>query len=230
MGSVAGKVVVVTGAGGAAGPPAVRALAAAGATVIAADAVADTLGQLDDAAETHVVDLLDDAATAAWADDLDARHGHVDGLVHLVGGWRGGKLFTEESLADWDFLEQRLVRTLQRATRAFHSSLSRSDAARLVIVSAMAASKPSSKGAHYAAAKAAAEAWTLAVAHSWRDSDTAAASIIVVNGLVTDEMRAAKPEAKFATMTDVADVAREIVSLWDKTAKELNGERLWLTP
>ncbi|WP_020495044.1 SDR family NAD(P)-dependent oxidoreductase [Sciscionella marina] len=235
--SVQNKVIVVTGAGGAAGPPACRALAAAGATVIACDVLESSLHPLADdiraeggTIETHAVDLLDEAATEAWAGELRSRHGHIDGLVHLVGGWRGGKSFVEEDLADWDFLEQRLVRTLQRTTRAFHAALTDSEAGRVVIVSAKAASSPSSKGAHYAAAKAASEAWMLAVAHGWRASETAAATILVVNGLVTDEMRAAKPEAKFASMTDVADVAKVIVSLWDKPATELNGERLWLTP
>lgn len=235
--SVQGKVVVVTGAGGAAGPPACAQLAAAGATVIACDVIAGTLGPLADAVratggdiETHIVDLLDEAAVAAWADELRARHGQVDGLVHLVGGWRGGASFTEEDLADWDFLEQRLVRTLQRTTRAFHAALSDSEAGRAVIISAKAASSPSEKGAHYAAAKAAAEAWQLAVAHSWRHSETAAAVILVVNGLLTDQMRAERPDATFANLTDVADVAATIVGLWDKPATELNGERLWLTP
>ena len=31
-----------------------------------------------------------------------AEFGRVDGLVHLVGGWRGGESFTETDLADWD--------------------------------------------------------------------------------------------------------------------------------
>ena len=37
-------------------------------------------------ARSAEVDLLDAQATQAWADSL----GEVDGLIHLVGGWKGG--------------------------------------------------------------------------------------------------------------------------------------------
>ena len=53
-------------------------------------------------------------------------------------------------------------------------------------------------------AKAAAEAWTLALA------DEITANVVAVNAIVTPEMRAAKPEAKFAAFTDVADIADAI--------------------
>jgi hypothetical protein len=53
---------------------------------------------------------------------------------------------------------------------------------------------------------------------------------LVVNGLLTPAMRADKPDAAFATLTDIDDVAREIVQLWSRPARDLNGERLWLTP
>ena len=43
---------------------------------------------------TLIIDMssIDPEATKAWATDLAARHeGRIDGLAHLVGGWRGGK-------------------------------------------------------------------------------------------------------------------------------------------
>ena len=46
-----------------------------------------------------------------------ARHGRVDGLVHLVGGWRGGVHLAEEPLEDWDWLHDLLVRTLIHLAR-----------------------------------------------------------------------------------------------------------------
>ena len=95
-------------------------------------------------------------------------------------------------------------------------------------MSAAEASRPTAKNASYAAAKAAAEAWTLAVADSFRGSE-AAATIVVVKALVTPQMREAKPDAAFKGYTDVIDLADTIVGLWDKPADEVNGERLWLT-
>lgn len=228
-------VVVLAGAGGGAGPAVARRLATAGATVILAGRDRASLSALESeinagggAAHAVEVDLLDAAAVTRWAQGVDSDFGHVDGLVHLVGGWRGGKGITEADLADWDWLSDRLVRTVQHTSRAFHDALRASDRGRFVLVSSAEASRPTATNASYAAAKAAAEAWTLAVADSFRGSK-AAAAIVVVKALVTPAMRAAKPDAKFAGFTEVAVLADIVADLWAKSATDVNGERVWLT-
>lgn len=228
-------VVVVAGAGGGAGGATVRQLAAAGATVVMADTSVERLDPLAKEVDAlggravgYAVDLLDANATRAWARSIVDEFRRVDGVVHLVGGWRGGKGIVESDLADWALLSDLLIRTVQHTTRAFHDALLASPAGRFVLISAAAASRPTADNAAYAAAKAAAEAWTLAVGDSFRGSSTAA-TVLVVKALLTPAMREAKPEGKFTGFTDVADLAEEIVSLWDRPAAEVNGARLWLT-
>jgi NAD(P)-dependent dehydrogenase (short-subunit alcohol dehydrogenase family) len=227
-------VIVVAGAGGAAGPPLVKRLAQAGATVIAIDASQERLdevvadarqGSSSDRVEGHVVDLLDPAATARFAADVRARHGRVDGLAHLVGGWRGGVHLVEEPLEDWDWLHDLLVRTLIHTSRAFHDALRASPRGRLVLISTVQAQSPVATNAMYAAAKAAAEAWTLAVADSFAGTE-AAALILPIRALLTPAMREAKPGAAFNGYTDVADLADTIHDLWLRPAADLNGERI----
>lgn len=230
------RVVAVAGAGGPAGRAVVRRLAAAGAVVAAADA---DRGRLDDAVagvgtdgvvEGRVVDLLDVDATRAWLDDVVARHGRLDGVVHLVGGWRGGKGLTAEALDHWSVLEPLLVRSLQHTSLAAQSALVETGG-RFVVVSAAGAGTPTAGNASYAAAKAAAEAWTLALAHAFaRAGGDAAATILVVKALLDDAMRDARPDAAFDGFTHVDDLAETIAGLWDRPSAELNGERLWLTP
>ncbi|MEU3183761.1 SDR family NAD(P)-dependent oxidoreductase [Streptomyces sp. NPDC006923] len=243
-GPLDGAVVAVAGAGGPAGRAAVLRLAEAGATVVAADADAGRLAESVDAARhAHggatvtgdTVDLLDLAATRAWADRTEKEFGRIDGLVHLVGGWRGGPGFTETGLADWDVLEKLLIRTVQHTSLAFHEGLLRGDRGRFLLISAAGATKPTAGNAAYAAAKAAAEAWTLALADAFREAGgeegpRAAAAILVVKALVHDAMRAERPNAKFAGFTDVTDLAEAIAGVWDRPAREVNGNRLWLTP
>jgi NADP-dependent 3-hydroxy acid dehydrogenase YdfG len=228
-------VVVVAGAGGGAGAAVSRRLAAAGASLVLADRALDRVEPLakqisDDGGVAHAkaVDLLDEDATRAWASSVLKTYDRVDGLVHLVGGWRGGKGIVETDLADWQWLSGLLITTVQHTTRAFHDALRASPMGRFVLVSAAAASRPTATNASYAAAKAASEAWTLAVADSFKGSQ-AAASIVIVDALVMPAMREAKPGATFAGFTDVEDLASEIVELWDRPADEINGERLWLT-
>lgn len=251
MSALAGKVVAVAGATGPAGRAAMRRLAAGGATVVAAGTDPVRLEAALDAVRVavpgarvsgQVLDLLDPQAARDWADHIEAEHGGVDGLLHLVGGWRGGKTFADTDLDDWDFLHDRVVRTLQHTTLAFQPALLRSPAGRFAMVSAAAAHHPTAGGAAYAAAKAATEAWTLSLAASFRKEMPtaepagedapllAAAVILVIKALVTPEMRQQRPEAKFAGFTDTADLAGTLAGLWDRPADELNGQHLWLTP
>jgi NAD(P)-dependent dehydrogenase (short-subunit alcohol dehydrogenase family) len=232
-----GRVVVVAGATGAAGPAVVQRLVSSGATVVAAARNAEALRAIVDEANGQggagravpaVIDLMDDEATRSWAAQVASEHGHVDGLIHLVGGWRGGKGIVESELADWDVLERLLVRTLQHTTRGFHDALRASDDARLAIVSTVQVPEPSATNAAYAAAKAAAETWTLAVADSFAGTG-AAAAVLRIKALLTPAMRAEKPEARFSGFTAVADLAQTVNDLWLTPADDLNGRILWLT-
>lgn len=248
-GPLAGSVVVVTGAGGAAGQATVAQLLADGAFVVAADRSTDALAGLVDAADeaadhlqTASVDLLDEAATKDWASALEGEHGHIDGVIHLVGGWRGGKQFADNTSADWEFLHNLLIRTVQTTTLAFHDALLRSSTvergSRFVLISAQAASAPTAGNAGYAAAKAAAEAWTLALADSFSKAEErnteanspqhTAAVVMVIKALVTPAMRAEKPNAAFAGFTPTEELATKISALFAANAAEVNGTRVHL--
>jgi NAD(P)-dependent dehydrogenase (short-subunit alcohol dehydrogenase family) len=212
--------------------------------VLAADADPVRLAEAVDAARYdaggaditgEIVDLLDLEATQDWAGRIEKDHGRVDGLVHLVGGWRGSASFPETELADWDVLHDLLIRTAQHTSLSFHDGLMRSSGGRYVLVSAVGASVPTAGNAAYAAAKAAAEAWTLALADSFRklsaaDGPTAAAAVLVIKGLVHDELRAQRPNAKFTGFTDVRELADAIADMWNRSPTEVNGTRQWLTP
>ncbi|WP_338315447.1 SDR family NAD(P)-dependent oxidoreductase [Streptomyces bohaiensis] len=239
-----GAVVAVAGAGGPAGQAALLRLAAAGAVVVAADADAARLAGAVDATRAaypgatvagDTVDLLDPAAARQWADRIEQEFGRVDGLVHLVGGWRGSAGFAETDLADWDALEPLLIRTVQHTSLAFEAPLRRSGNGRFLLVSAAGAGRPTAGNAAYAAAKAAAEAWTLAMADGFRKDGgdagpRAAAAVLVVKALVHDAMRAERPNAKFAGFTEVTDLADAVADTWNRPAADVNGQRLWLTP
>jgi NAD(P)-dependent dehydrogenase (short-subunit alcohol dehydrogenase family) len=239
-----GAVVAVAGAAGPAGRAALLRLAEAGAVVVASDADPARLAEAVDAARYahggatvtgETIDLLDLDTTRAWADRTEKEFGRIDGLVHLVGGWRGSKSFADAPLADWDTLHNLLIRTVQHSSLAFHDALQRSGNGRYVLISAASAARPTAGNAAYAAAKSAAEAWVLALADSFRKAGgegepPAAAVILVVKALVHDALRAERPHAKFAGFTDVGDLAEAIAGVWDRPAREVNGTRRWLTP
>jgi NAD(P)-dependent dehydrogenase (short-subunit alcohol dehydrogenase family) len=228
MSSLDGRVVVIAGAGGSLGPHVAEGLRAAGATLALGDIATDRLDPIE-AADRRALDMLDPAAVDAWAKELEERFGHVDAVVHIVGGWRGGKPLQEAPLEDWAVLSDLLVRTAQHTSRAFHGALERSGSGRFVLMSAKQAVAPTHDNAAYAAAKAAAEAWVRALAHGFAAGGSGAtANIVAINALVTPEMRAAEPEKAFKTFTDATDIAEAIRFILSDAGAKMNGQRVAL--
>jgi NAD(P)-dependent dehydrogenase (short-subunit alcohol dehydrogenase family) len=231
-----GRVVAIAGAGGGLGPIVAKRLADAGASLALADrsqeiadGVAQDLGLPEDRVDPQAVDLLDESAANAWAASTEKKFGRIDGLLHLVGGYRGGDPIQSFDLADYEFLHDLLVHTLQFATRAFHPALTKSEHGRFVLVSAAAAQNPEDTNAAYASAKAAAEAWTLALADSF-DGTPATANVIVVNAIETPAMREESPDEERPSFTPAEDLAEAIAFLCSDSAGRMNGQRLALHP
>jgi NAD(P)-dependent dehydrogenase (short-subunit alcohol dehydrogenase family) len=236
MTDLEGRAIAIAGAGGGLGPIVAQRLADAGASLSLADrsqeiaeSVAAGLGVSGDRVDPVAVDLLEEAAASDWAAATAKRFGRVDGLLHLVGGYRGGDPIDSFDLADYEFLHGLLVRTLQLTTRAFHSALTASEHGRFVLVSAAAAQSPEGTNAAYASTKAAAEAWTLALADSFTGTP-ATANIIVVNAIETPQMRDAGPGTQNPEFTPAEDLADAIAFLCSDSAARMNGQRLSLHP
>ncbi|WP_445154570.1 SDR family NAD(P)-dependent oxidoreductase [Arthrobacter sp. Hor0625] len=235
--------ILVAGGSSPSGIAVARALRGAGHAVFTVGSDAARIESAAAAAGAGVVpltcDLADPEAVRGLHADLLEGTGGVDGVIHLVGGWRGAKGIADQSDEDWDFLARNAVTTLRNVSRAFYDDLAASGTGRLAIVSSTAVANPTAAGATYAAAKAAAEAWTLAVAEGFRRAQSghkeepveqhSAAVIFVVKALVDDAMRAASPERKFPGFTDVEDLAAAAVGLFGTPAAELNGRRLPLS-
>ncbi len=221
--SLTDRVVAIAGAGGGLGPIVASRLAEAGALTALCDLDPSRLADLGPtAAHIHAADLLDPEAAVAWHDAVRSHFGRVDALLHLVGGWRGGEPIATASLADYAWLHDLLVRSLQHASRAFHDSIAASPHGRLVIVSSSQAQAPEATNAGYAAAKAAAETWTMALADSFaRAGNGATANIIVVNAIGSDD--SADPN-----LTPVSEIAAAIGWICSDAAASMNGQRLSL--
>jgi NADP-dependent 3-hydroxy acid dehydrogenase YdfG len=193
-----------------------RALVAAGATVLAVGTRSEALDALAAAVpgvDTRVCDLSDRSAVAELAMRIHLTFPCIDGLIHLVGGWRGGGGIAGQTDEDWEFLE-RSFETLRNSSRIFYDDLVASPAGRLAIVSSTAVDRPYAGGANYAAAKAAADAWTRAIAQGFaKQAPDAAAAIFVVNSLAGLEN----------------ELGDRIVDLWAQDPSTINGVRQLLT-
>jgi len=232
---MSGGVVAIAGAAGGLGPEVARVLTDKGAYLSLGErdeerlqGVVEQLGLPDDRALGQTVDLLDPQSAAGWVDATVTRFGRVDVLVHLVGGWRGGEPIATASADDDDFLHAALVKTVQVASRAFLPQLLE-NRGRFVLVSSPQADRPTSTNAAYGAAKAAAEAWTLALADELGPSG-GTANIIRVNAIVTPRMREESPDKEFTTFSDASEIAEAVSYLLSPAARKMNGQRLSLHP
>ncbi|WP_347755719.1 SDR family NAD(P)-dependent oxidoreductase [Agrococcus sp. ProA11] len=198
--------ILIAGATSALGHATASALLEAGHHVIAVGSDADRLG-LVDASEHFACDLADLDAVEALAEQV----GELDGLVHLVGGWRGGGGLPGQTDEDWAWLEARVVGTLRNTTRAFAEAIGRSGAGVIAIISTTGLDRPTAGNANYVALKAAAETWLAAVGHALRATPVRTV-VKRVKALVSDADRAAQPEKDFSGSTDVAELAAELAA------------------
>lgn len=211
MTDLSGRRVLVVGATSESGLVATRTLASAGARVVAVgrdEHKLDALRQAVPDAATEACDVTDPDAVAGLAE----RVGAVDGILHLVGGWRGGGGLAGQSDDDFRFLEGSLT-ALRHVSRAFDRHLRASPAGRFAIVSSTAVARPLAGGANYAAVKAASEAWTRAVAQGYAKAARDAA----------EPLRAASVVFRVKSLDGLEQtLADAFVGLWDSPAADVN--------
>ena len=190
-----------------------RVCAIAGGGSRVARELVDRLGGWEiSAVDVADYDLLQAGEAQRWADSLE----RVDALVHLVGGWRGGNLIEATPDEDIALLDDLLIRTVRNTTRAFAPRL-REAAGRFVLVSSRQAQHPDAENAAYAASKAYAETWTLALARDLGEHG-GTANVVVVNAIGDD-----KP-----SFTPAAHLAAGIAYLLSDEGSRMNGQRLSL--
>ena len=205
------RAVLLTGGTSAAGRAVARRLAEGGARVIVAGRDPEKLASLASAGyDTVEADLADPGEVRVLADAV----GSLDGVLHLVGGWRGGGGIPGQSEEDYRVLEASFT-SLRLVTRALWPSLIASPRARVAIVSSTAVARPLAGGANYAAVKAASEAWARALAHGFaKEAPASAATIFRVKTLTGLEER----------------LAEAYSALWSAPAAEVNDRVIELRP
>jgi NAD(P)-dependent dehydrogenase (short-subunit alcohol dehydrogenase family) len=112
-------------------------------------------------------------------------------------------------------------------TLAFAAHLVASGRGRFVIVSSPQAQSPTSGNAAYAAAKAAGDAWLLALADRLKGTG-ATANIVSVGAILTPAMRAENPEKPFPAFTPAEEIADTIAFLVSDASASMSGQRVVL--
>ncbi len=217
------RTIVITGATGVLGSKAAHAFAARGHSLALLDNDQNKLDALT--RELHlpaerlfasVVDLRDGNAVRAAAEAVTVKFGGVHALIHLVGGWIGGKTLVEASAEDLEFMFGQHVWTTFHLFQSFASSLVKSRWGRVIVVSASTVPNPPGKTGTYAAAKAAQENLVLTLAAELKEKGVTANII---------QVRAIDVENK-GTGTTPDEIVAAMLYLFSEEASKINGARL----
>lgn len=173
------RTVLVAGATSDSSRTVIGALLEAGARVIAVgsnhERITALVGDLPPVVG-EVADLSDEDDVLELAMRVHASVGPVDGVVHLVGGWRGGGGILGQTDDDFRVLE-RSFSALRHVTRTFWSDVLASPAGRITMVSSTTVGHATAGGANYTAVKAASESWMQSLAHGIGTSGAPAAAV-----------------------------------------------------
>ena len=180
------------------------------------DAVLQDLNLPSERLYTHITDLTDVHALRDSAEAIHSKFGGIHALIHLVGGWTGGKTIPDSSSDDLKFMLDQHVWTTFHLLQAFLPHIAASQWGRLLVVSQPVTVKPAAKSALYAAAKSAQESLVFSAAEEFKDSGLTANVIHVKSIDVKGDGKGTKP----------AEIVAAMEYLFSDEANKVNGTRI----
>lgn len=201
-------VVLLAGGSGKTGHACARELSAAGYDTVIAGRSGRGAEALPGPGDgfAFAADLTDENAVLTLRAALDADGLRVGALVHLVGGWAGGKGISGQTDEKYRSLTASFD-ALRHVSRVFFDSIATAPRPRIVTVSSPLAQHPTASSANYASVKAATEAWTLSLDAALRaENPDGAASIVVTDAL------AAREESFARLVKDIIDAPAQRVA------------------
>jgi NAD(P)-dependent dehydrogenase (short-subunit alcohol dehydrogenase family) len=201
------RLIVITGATGALGSKTAHTFAARGHALILLDndqtkldALSRDLNLSAERLLASVVDLRNGDAVRATAEAVARRFGGIHALIHLVGGWVGGKTLVDSNPEDLDFMLGQHVWTTFHLFQSFTPQLVKNRWGRVMVVSASTVPNPPGNAGAYTAAKAAQENLVLSLAAELKDKGVTA-NIIQVRAIdATGSGKGTTPEEIVAAM------------------------------
>jgi NAD(P)-dependent dehydrogenase (short-subunit alcohol dehydrogenase family) len=230
--TIENRIAVITGATGGLGRVVARRLADEGAhlALVSSDSqrleqLAEELGLPEARWLTHAADLTSPTGAQAAAEAVIAKYGRVDIVLHLVGGWTGGKRVPQVSIEEMSTMVQQHLWSTFHIMQAFVPHLVANGWGRFVAVSSPSAARPPAKSAAYAAGKAAQEALLLTLAKEVVNSGVTA-NVLLVQTIDVQHRRDSERTAETAAWTTPEEIASAIVYLCSDAAGVVNGARL----
>jgi len=216
------RIVLITGAKGGLGAFVTQRFLESGATVVGTER---SISQKDFAGGNFVAvpaDLNEATAVSGVISSAVERYGRLDVLVHLLGGFAGGKSVAETDDTTWQQMQDLNLTSAFYLLRAAIPHLRKSGSGRIVAIGSLAAVEPHAGLGAYVTFKSALLSLVRTVALENKDAGLTA-NVVLPGTMDTPANRKAMPGADFSKWVKPGDVADLILWLADERAKNITG-------
>lgn len=215
-------IVLITGAKGGLGSFVTQAFLDSGATVVGVSRSISAADFPDAAFVPMRAELSSAEAARRLAGDVAAQFGRIDVLVHLVGGFAGGKAVVETDEATLDKMLDLNVRSTFHMALAVLPHMRKQGSGRILAIGSRASVDPSPGAGVYAASKAALVSLIRTVAAENKDR-CITANVLLPGTMDTPANRAGDPGADFSKWVHPGQVAAMLVHLASDAAAQVSG-------
>jgi len=216
------RIVLITGAKGGLGSFITQAFLSTGATVIGASRSITAA----DFPESNFVPLSADFTKATSTNDaiqsVATRFGRLDVLVHVMGGFAGGRTVAETDDATWDEMRDLNLSSAFYTFRAATPHLRKSGSGRIVAIGSLTAVEPHAGLGAYVTFKSALMMLVRTVALENKDVGLLA-NMVLPGTMDTPANRKSMPNADFSKWVQPKTVAELVLSLSDARARHITG-------
>jgi NAD(P)-dependent dehydrogenase (short-subunit alcohol dehydrogenase family) len=224
-----GMMALITGGTGGLGQAVTRAVVRAGAAAVVTHIVPHEADALQQAMQAHnfrcelvQVDVTDPPAVQQLVRDVLARHGRIELLVNLVGGYLGGIDVADLSDEDWNHQLNLNLRSAFVCCRAVVPHMVAQGAGRIVSVASRAAVRPGPGSAAYNVSKAGVISLTETLSEEVKRHGVNV-NCILPSVIDTPANRRAMPDANFDLWVKPEDIAEVIVFLLSDASRAITG-------
>lgn len=220
-----GKIVLITGANGGLGNFVTRRFLEAGASVIGVSTKISDAEFPSPGFHPISADLTQPTSVNGVVNDVIKRFGRLDILVHVLGGFAGGKSIADTDDATWERMQSLNLTSAFYVLRAAIPHLRKASHGRIIAIGSLAANSAHAGLGAYVTFKSALNVLIQTVALENKDAGVTA-NIILPGTMDTPANRKAMPKADFSAWLSPARVADLALYLAQDEAAHITGASL----
>jgi len=217
-----GKIILITGAKGGLGTFVTKSFLEAGARVFG---VSRSIAESDFPHPNFsavAAELSNGDRARQVVENVTGEAGRIDGLVHLVGAFAGGRPVADTDDAILDKMLDLNLRSAFHIFRAVLPVMRAQGSGRIVGIGSKSAAEPAAMAGVYGASKAALVSLIRTVARENADARVSA-NVVMPGTMDTPANRAAAPNADYSSWVNPCQVAKLLVHLVSDQASQVSG-------